>query len=126
MEKEIIKTRVKLRLSGFGYEFVDADDALIDYVLYKIEQNILNFCNISEVPEELSGEWVDGVCSDFLKMKFSTGGLKNIGQIVKSISEGDTTISYSSTGTPEAQLLSCLNAMAVTPSNLVAFRKLRW
>lgn len=123
---EAIKEKVVLRLSGFGYTVTDADTAMLDYVISKIEQDIKNFCHIPEVPEELYYTWTDAVCADFLKSKLSTNSLDNVSGIVSSIREGDTTVSYSKEGTPEAQLLECISKMALDLNGLVRFRKLVW
>lgn len=121
-----IKQNVILRLSGFGYTVTDADQGLLTYVIAKIEQDIKNFCNIAEVPDELGYAWTEAVCADFLRSKLSTGTLENVSGIVKSISEGDTTVSFSETSTPESQLLTCLNSMSLKMSDLVRFRKMVW
>ena len=54
------------------------------------------------------------------------GSLENVSGIVKSITEGDTTVSYSESGTPESQLLECISRMSLDISGLVRFRKMVW
>lgn len=123
---ETIKNLVVARLSAFGVTPSEADSAMIDYSIEFIALRIKNFCNIEEIPQELNYEWANAVCADFLKMKLSTGSLENVAQIVKSISEGDTTVSYSESGTPESQLLECIAKMSLDISGLVRFRKMTW
>ena len=123
---EKIKELVTVRLKGFGIELVEADSPMLAYVIDMVERDIKNFCHINEVPEELYYTWSEAVCSDFLRSKLSTGSLENISSIVKSIAEGDTTVTFSESATPEAQLLACLDAMKLNLSNLVRFRKLVW
>lgn len=123
---EKIKELVIARLKGFGVTLAETDMPMIQYGIEFIELKIKNFCNINEIPEELDYEWANAVCADFLKMKLSTGGLENVAQIVKSIQEGDTTISYSESGTPESQLLECITKMGLDLSGLVRFRKMVW
>lgn len=123
---EKIKELVTTRLSGFGVTVTEADDLLLAYVIAKIERDIKNFCNIAEVPEELYYVWSDAVCADFLHAKLSSGTLENVSSIVKSISEGDTTISFSENSTPEGQLLVCLSTMELKNSDLIRYRKIVW
>lgn len=121
-----IKQLVITRLSGFGVNVTEADDLLLAYVISKIERDVKNFCNISEVPEDLYYVWSDAVCADFLRSKLSSGTLENISSIVKSISEGDTTINFSENSTPEGQLLTCISTMDLNLSDLIRYRKLVW
>lgn len=120
--KELVITRLKM----FGVTVSDADMFMIAYAIDKIEQDIKNFCNITEVPEELYYQWSDAVCADFLRSKLSTGQLENVSSIVKSIAEGDTTVNFSESATPEAQLLECITKMSLDLNGLVRFRKLVW
>ena len=123
---ETIKNLVITRLSAFGVTPTEADSPTIDYSIEFIALKIKNFCNIEEIPQELNYEWANAVCADFLKMKLSTGSLENVAQIVKSIQEGDTTVSYSESGTPESQLLECITQMGLNLSGLIRFRKMVW
>ena len=123
---EKIKDLVIARLTMFGVTLEETDTPMIEYGIEFIGLKIKNFCNIEEIPEELDYEWANAVCADFLRMKLSTGSLENVSGIVKSITEGDTTISYSESGTPESQLLECISRMALDISGLVRFRKMVW
>lgn len=121
-----IKTDVVTRLKGFGYTVVTEDDPLIDYMISKVEQDLKNLTNLNEVPTGLKFEWVDAVCGEFLSMKMATGKLENISQIVKSISEGDTTVTYSEKMTPEAQFLVCLESLKIDVSAVIRYRVMTW
>lgn len=123
---EKIKDLVIARLTMFGVTLEETDTPMIQYGIEFIGLKIKNFCNIEEIPEELDYEWANAVCADFLRMKLSTGSLENVSGIVKSITEGDTTVSYSESGTPESQLLECISRMSLDISGLVRFRKMVW
>ena len=121
-----IKTDVVTRLKGFGYTVVTEDDPLIDYMISKVEQELKNLTNLNEVPTGLKYEWADAVCGEFLSMKMATGKLENISQIVKSISEGDTSVTYSEKMTPEAQFLVCLESLKIDMSAVIRYRVMTW
>lgn len=121
-----IKNDVVLRLKGFGYEVVSDDDAFIGYLISSVEQNLKNLTNLSTVPEGLHYEWVDAVCGEFLRAKLSTGKLENVGRLITSISEGDTSVSYSDKATPESQLLTCLDKLKINPSSVIRYRVMVW
>lgn len=123
---EKIKDLVIARLTGFGVTLNDADTPMIEYGIEFVGLRIQNFCNITEIPEELDYEWANAVCADFLKMKLSTGGIENVSGVVKSIQEGDTNITFSESSTPEAQLLECIAKMQLDASGLIRFRKMVW
>ena len=44
---------IKLRLASLGYEATVEDDGVIQYLIAKVEEEIKNGTNLSEVPEGL-------------------------------------------------------------------------
>ena len=121
-----IKNDVVSRLKGFGYEVVEADNPFVDYLILRTEQEIKNLSNLNEVPEGLKFEWVDAVCGEFLRMKMATGKLENVSQVVKSIQEGDTSVSFAEGLTPEAQFLACLESLKIDMNAIVKYRVMTW
>lgn len=121
-----IKSDVVLRLKGFGYEVVEGDDSFIDYLILHTEQEIKNLTNLTEVPEGLKFKWVDSVCGEFLGMKMATGKLENVSQVVKSIQEGDTSVTLAEGMTPEAQFFACLEKLKIDMSEIVKYRVMTW
>lgn len=91
-------TREKIieRLTMLGYTATEADYPAIDYELQEIINYTLNYCNITEVPEIVEPRLIDRVCSNFLYYKKNSGSLEgfNYEAVVKSIKEGDTTLTY--------------------------------
>lgn len=118
--------KITLRLLGFGYEMLEGDVALIEYLISKVEQDIKNATNLEEVPEGLSYCWVDGVCYEFLNLALSQGKIQNVDRIAKSIQEGDTTVSFDNELTPEARLLKAINALRITRSDTTKYRVMVW
>ena len=90
------RVQVINRLKQLGYPVTDADDEQIDFELQKILNYVMNYCNITTIPEILDPRIIDRVCSDFLFYKKNSGSLDgfNYDAVIKSIKEGDTTITY--------------------------------
>lgn len=120
------------RLSDLGYEAVDDDTDHINRELDKFSKYILNYCNISEIPEIVYPRLIDRVCADFLFYKKNSGKLEgfNYDFVVKSIKEGDTTVQYAvgqGEDTPENRFDSMVKQLErgfdkwITPH-----RRLRW
>jgi hypothetical protein len=84
------------RLKQLGYTATDDDIDQIDFELQKTLNYVMNFCNITTIPEILDPRIIDRVCSDFLYYKKNSGNLEgfNYDAVIKQINEGDTTISY--------------------------------
>lgn len=57
------------RLESFGYILKPNDKYALGFVLEKIKLDILNFCNIQELPDELIYVAVDMACGEFLLEK---------------------------------------------------------
>ena len=47
------------RLSMFGYDATSYDEVVLDYCLKRAEQNIKNYCNLDEIPEEMHYALID-------------------------------------------------------------------
>jgi hypothetical protein len=84
------------RLTSLGYESGETDFWVLGFVIDKITNEIKNVCNTADIPEGLHHVAVDMTCGEFLKMKKGTGTLNgfDVEAAVKSISEGDTSVTY--------------------------------
>lgn len=84
------------RLMQLGYIPTDADHEQIDFELKSITNYVMNYCNITTIPEIVDPRIIDRVCSDFLYYKKNSGSLTgfNYDAVIKSIKEGDTTLTY--------------------------------
>lgn len=84
------------RLKHLGYTADETDYDHIDFELQKTIAYTLNYCNLLEVPEIINPRLIDRVCSDFLYFKKNSGSLTgfNYDAVIKSIKEGDSTITY--------------------------------
>ena len=83
------------RLKQLGYVATETDYDQIDFELKKIINYTLNYCNIQELPEIVEPRLIDRVCSDCLYCKKNSGSLDgfNYDSVIKSIKEGNTTVS---------------------------------
>lgn len=127
-----IKSVIK-RLESFGYVLKPNDEYTLGFVLEKTKLDILNFCNIKEMPLELEYVAVDMVCGEFLLEKKSTGAL-SLNDIdlntatIKSISEGDTSVSYATEGIQSSaqKLDGLIQSLLDSKKYLYKFRRLAW
>lgn len=89
-------TNIVTRLGQLGYEATEADHPAIEFTLNSVINYTLNYCNISAVPEIIEPRMIDRVCADFLFYKKNSGSLEgfNYDAVIKSIKEGDTTLTY--------------------------------
>lgn len=130
-----ILEQVKKRLEMFGYTIIEADELALNFVISKTEMYIKNFCNISEIPEQLNFVWVDMACGEFLFEKKSNGGLTlaNLdlsSPAIKTISEGDTSVTYAlgeGSATDEQKLNALIDFLLNNRTiQLYKFRRLAW
>lgn len=93
----VTSSQVVNRLKQLGYNYVESDNDQIEFELNKIINYTKNYCNISKIPEIIDPRLIDRVCADFLYYKKNSGNLDgfNYDAVIKSIKEGDTTITYS-------------------------------
>lgn len=92
----VSREQVIKRLRQLGYTATTADDDQIDFELEKTLNYVKNYCNITEIPAILDPRIIDRVCADFLYYKKNSGSLEgfNYDAVIKSIKEGDTTLTY--------------------------------
>lgn len=128
----VTRQQVIDRLGHLGYTATEADYNHIDFEIEKTTNYVLNYCNITTIPEILDHRIIDRVCSDFLYYKKNSGSLEgfNYDAVIKSIKEGDTTITYAvgqGEDTPENRFDSFVKSLErgfdkwITPH-----RRLRW
>jgi hypothetical protein len=128
----VVREDVIARLEQLGYKAKEEDYPSIDFELDKRLNYVINYCNITTIPEILNPRIIDRVCSDFLYYKKNSGSLEgfNYDAVIKSIKEGDTTITYAvgqGEDTPENRFDAFVKSLErgfdkwITPH-----RRLRW
>lgn len=126
------RTMVVDRLAQLGYKVVEDDYATIDFELEKTISYVYNYCNITTIPEILDRRIVDRICGYFLYYKKNSGSLAgfNYDDVIKSIKEGDTTITYAvgqGEDTPENRFDAFVKSLERGFDKwLTPHRRLRW
>lgn len=127
----IKKDDVILRLKSLGYNIDEGDNVTLEFAVNGTEQYIKNFCNITEIPAELYYVAVDMAAGTLLKTKQATGfnvceNLDFESDSIKSITEGDVSITYSESNSAAAKYKALIDSLCNRESELLAFRKMRW
>lgn len=120
---------VKTRLEWLGYTIKDGDDWLLKFIVSKVENHIKNNCNINAVPKGLREIAVDMVCGEFLSGKKAMNQLPELEleAIVKTVQDGDTTVTFTGETSAEQKFDSFMTKM-MNPdqSCFIRYRKLVW
>ena len=128
----VTKEQVIGRLKQLGYTATEADYSQIEFEMNKTINYVLNYCNITTIPNILDYRITDKICSEFLYYKKNSSQLEgfNYDAVIKEIKEGDTTIKYANgqgEDTPENRFDSFVKQLErgfdkwITPH-----RRLRW
>ena len=123
MNEEVVQ-----RLQSLGYTVTTADEWLLNFCIEKVIQHIKNNCNVAEVPSGLRYVAIDMICGEFLYGKKSSG--QSIGidfeGVVKSIKEGDTTITFTDADSAESQYDALVSYLMHTDTDFTTYRRFRW
>lgn len=128
----VTKKNIINRLAQLGYIAKETDDEIIEFELEKILNYVMNYCNITEIPEILDPRIIDRVCGEFLFYQKDSGQLEGFDYdaVIKEIKEGDTTLKYATGAdgdTAESRFDKFLNKMERGFDKWIApHRKLRW
>lgn len=131
----------KERLSAFGYDLMDGDEALLSLAACRYEQYVMDNCGISKsssVPDVLVGAAADMAVGEFIKAKMafrSECAGDNIiadfsnSKIVKQVAVGDTTTAFSCDD--DFSPAACIDAFAdylISHGKgvIACYRKIRW
>ncbi|WP_278972951.1 hypothetical protein [Peptostreptococcus anaerobius] len=124
---DIKKTVIEV-LKPFGVEIAEDDFTLL-FLIQSITQDILNYCNLKELPKELEHVVVRRVVANLLNSKLQTSGEGSIEveKGIKSITEGDVSVSYD-TSLDKGVLISSFikDNLNYGMDNLYSFRDFRW
>lgn len=92
----VVREDVIKRLKQLGYTPKETDYEQIDFELEKTLNYVMNYCNITTIPEIVDPRIIDRACAYFLYNKKNSGSLEgfNYDTVIKSIKEGDTTVTY--------------------------------
>ena len=119
------------RLVSFGYTPTEEDAWVIAFTVRGTVNHVLNEINHQKVPEGLHEVVVDMICGEVLNAKFRSGQLDmtnlDLDGMIQSVSEGDTTVSFSTDGSDESKLNNLLTWLIQGKgSDLLCYRRMRW
>lgn len=124
--------KILMRLDSFGYVFdVAADGWMLAFQIKKTEQDIVNYCNVPEIPAGLYYVAVDMVCGNFLRDKKQSGNLSLEGLdfdgAVTSIKTGDTSVNFDASSSDEGKFNALVDALVNRGrGDLLRYRRMQW
>lgn len=117
------------RLDSFGYEATESDAFCIGFSVQKVENNIKNDCNITEIPEGLTNTAVDMVCGEILNTLYRTGKLSldslDLDGAVASVSAGDTSVSFDNATSDDGKFSTLLQLLSGR-GDFACYRTIKW
>ena len=130
-----MEERVYERLRQLGFsELSETDMESIQFICRDVEQQLLNYCNLRQVPGELEYGLIENACGAFLRRKKTVGGMiQGIdfdSPAIKEITAGDTKTTFATgegNATPEQRydaLVAYLTDYGRKQWKM--FRRMRW
>lgn len=122
MRDEVVKlVKARLRLTD------DSLDALIESYVDEIEQRILHYCNLTQVPAGLRWTWASMVIDALRIEQSSVDEIDATADRAASVQVGDTSVSPSSAGGVTNTSKAVIDQVVLNYRvDLNRYRKLRW
>lgn len=126
MRDQVVELLAALGVTGAG------DDVLLDLVLTTVLQRIMNYTNLSTVPDGLEPMAVEMAAGEYLNLKKGSGQLEgfDLEAAIKQIQEGDTSTTFAineGCSTPEQRLDSLIDFLINgRMMEIYRFRRLVW
>lgn len=119
------------RLVSFGFAPATEDAWMIAYSVKGTVNHVLNQINHTSIPEGLFEVVVDMICGEVLYAKYNSGQLNmddvNLDSAVHSVQQGDTTVTFATSGSGGTSLTDLLDWMIKGKGcDLLCYRKMRW
>ena len=119
------------RLVSFGYNPTEEDAWMIAFTAKSTVNHVLNEINHLTIPDGLREVIVDMICGEVLNAKFLSGQLDmnnlDLDGMIQSVTEGDTSVSFSSEGSDESKLKGLLSWLIQGKGcDLLCYRRMRW
>lgn len=111
---------LKDRLFDLGFETDENEDDLLRAALQKAEQNIMSTCNCEKVPYELRFVALDMAAGEYL---LAACGREREEGNVKSISEGDISVSFGDRTAVEKVIDTLLTQGR---EEMLSYRRIKW
>ena len=111
---------------------LEADEALLEVCWRRVEERILNECNLSKVPEGLRHCAAGMTLAEYLAYLRLTGGLEetalHVEPLMKQLQEGDTSVTWQLDGaaTKDQLLDRLIDGLRGQAGQLVRYRRLQW
>lgn len=119
-------------LKALGYTFQDSDSIILTFTTQRVNEEILNSCNVSRVPNGLYQCATGLIVAEFLMTKKNMGqvdGLTlNFEPVLKSLQEGDTNIVWATDvgQSPEQRFDTFIGYLLAGRTQFVSYRRLKW
>lgn len=124
------KADVIKRLKDFGYKYDEVEEShALEFAISKASWSVLNDTNCDVIPEGLLNIAIDMACAEFLLLQKGFGKLTDIvfESVAKSISEGDTSVTFVDGATPEQKFDAAVGHLLTGHKGEFArYRKLVW
>lgn len=127
-QRERIYNTLNSLIEEYGAD-ITTDSPMTTFMVNSVIQDIKNFCAINYLPEELEHVVVRRVLGQMLlfTVQINGGDSLKVDSMIKSISEGDTSISYDSKLDRGMIIFSFIEESKIYgQDDLYSFRKMRW
>lgn len=119
------------RLDSFGYEATAEDAFVIGFGVQKVENSIMNDCNVAEIPEGLMNIAVDMVCGEILGTLYRTGKLNlsslDLDGALKSVTVGGASVSFDNDVSDDGKLNTLVSLLSNSGrGEFACYRKIRF
>lgn len=131
LDKEMTVEKTAEVLTEFGIEVNEAEKAFLDFLFDAEREAVLNYCNISVIPDELIYYMVNRLCGQFMRFKqdvcINTENAVYKNAALKGVSMGDISVTFADDMTPLEKYEFIVEYFINSrKGELDSYRRLKW
>lgn len=116
------------RLKQLGHEIKIEEEIALNFVKKRVEEHVLNFCNVTEIPDGVENHIIDRICGEYLHELNNLGKLTEFdtNRCIEQIELGDTNVKFKGSSQEDRINMIISALIGRLDGELLCYRQIKW